>query len=324
MKASDYRGAIPRAWPWWHSALSAVPVYLIGVPLMRLLEAFRFSPPKLVQSDCWGDYRPGPNDVLACSFFKSGTTWLLQIATQIAFRGDAEFEWIHDVVPWPDALPNERKYVIPLSDPSPQLYSPTGKRVIKTHLPFSGLPPLEGAKMIAVVRDPKDVCVSGYHFIKGVAMGPMMTSVPSHLRIFLEPDCYLGDWAEHCASWWAIRDRPDVLFLTYEEMRADLPGTVRRIAAFMGVDLAPAEFDRVVERSSFAWMRAHQSMFNFGKPRSWLAGEVEMVRAGRSGAAGTLLSQAQLDLIDETFSARLKALGCDFPYDTLYGRARAG
>lgn len=41
-----------------------------------------------------------------------------------------------------------------------------GKRIIKTHLPFSLLPPnllTSGCKVIYVARNPKDVAVSFYH-----------------------------------------------------------------------------------------------------------------------------------------------------------------
>ena len=35
------------------------------------------------------DYVPTEHDVFVCSYFKSGTNWTMQIATQIAYRGRA-------------------------------------------------------------------------------------------------------------------------------------------------------------------------------------------------------------------------------------------
>lgn len=43
-------------------------------------------------------YEPAPYDVFICSYFKSGTNWIMQIA----YRGAAQFAHIHDLVPWPD------------------------------------------------------------------------------------------------------------------------------------------------------------------------------------------------------------------------------
>ena len=56
------------------------------------------------------DYVPTANDVLICSYFKSGTNWTMQIAVQIAHRGRAEFEHIHDLVAWPDMIKSAEQY----------------------------------------------------------------------------------------------------------------------------------------------------------------------------------------------------------------------
>ena len=49
------------------------------------------------------NYQPSKHDIFVCTYSKSGTNWMMQIAFQIANRGRGEFERIHDVVPWPDA-----------------------------------------------------------------------------------------------------------------------------------------------------------------------------------------------------------------------------
>src|SRR5277367_3115520 len=75
----------------------------------------------------FGDYKPTPHDVFACVYFKSGTNWLMQIAVQVIHRGAAEFEHVHDLVPWPDCP--AREYAVPLSDEQGWRKSPTGLRV---------------------------------------------------------------------------------------------------------------------------------------------------------------------------------------------------
>lgn len=68
------------------------------------------------------------------------------------------------------------------------------------------------------------------------------------------------------ASWWAHRAAPNVLLLHYSHMLADLPGTVRALAEFVGgVDVAALDVDRVVARSSFEYMSGNaEKMAPFG------------------------------------------------------------
>jgi hypothetical protein len=53
------------------------------------------------------------------------------------------------------------------------------------------------------------------------------------------------EWAHHLASYWGLRDRTNVLFLTYEETKRDTRATVAKVAKFMGVDLSDVEFASV-------------------------------------------------------------------------------
>ncbi len=104
---------------------------------------------------------------------KSGTNWMIQIAHQLAFHGNGEYEHIHSVVAWPDVamMGPMNHYAIPIEDPSVWMASPEQKRIIKTHLDFDWLPYSEDARYIIVIRDPKDVFVSSYFFF--VKHGPL-------------------------------------------------------------------------------------------------------------------------------------------------------
>ncbi len=62
---------------------------------------------------------------------------MMQISQQIAHYGAAEFNHIHELVPWPDGPSGP---VGDLNDPRFAEESPTGLRVIKTHLPAEHVP----------------------------------------------------------------------------------------------------------------------------------------------------------------------------------------
>ncbi len=132
------------------------------VPLVRFLEWRGSWPRKTLGKGMkdfflWlADVQPGAHDIVVSSYFKSGTNWMLQIATQIAWRGNAEFAHIHDLVPWPD-LPTRLKTAVAYQDVDTS-ECPTALRVIKTNFaPGCGVPYNGSARYVCVIRDPKSV-----------------------------------------------------------------------------------------------------------------------------------------------------------------------
>jgi hypothetical protein len=327
MRASDFAPPPRRPHPAWVRYASYTLLYGVGVPIVKTLEAFGGWPsPRVAKTirtrtaHAFDGYTPTQHDVFVCSFFKSGTTWLLQMATQIAYRGQAEFENIHHAVPWPDVpMPPMARLMIPLANPSPAANSPTGLRVIKTHLPRSLVPFVPQARYVACVRDPKDVCVSGYHFLKALVYGPLMPSVEHWVNLMFS-DRSPYPWADHVASYWTVRDAANVLFLTYEGMRKDPAGTVRKLADFMGVALTADELQSVIHQSSFEEMRRADGKFEPGQIVPWTQPRA-MMRSGKSGGSSELLTPAQQRFIDDLCRAELARLGCDFPYDEAFGSA---
>jgi hypothetical protein len=264
----------------------------------------------------FGAYRPTSSDVIVASGFKSGTNWTMQIAVQVAHRGLADFGHIHDVVPWPE-LPRSARFAVPAEDDAARRNSLTGLRVIKTHLPLGNVPYVAWARYICVVRDPKDVAVSSYFFLKRLIFGPTMGSINDWVRLST-----MGrgmGWAEHLASFWKRRDCDNVLFLTYEEMKQDLNGTVAQIAEFMGVDLTDEEVALVAEKSSFTYMKSVSEKFDpVGMGPPWADAVGSMLRKGVSGSSREYLTREQRRQIDHHWKKELIRLGCDFPYEAYY------
>ena len=212
---------------------------------------------------------------------------------------------------------------IPLTDVRVRDASPTKLRVVKTHLAARFVPYDEKARYLVVVRDPKEVLVSSYHFAAGVA-GPLMPTPDTWLELFLAksfPFNFGGTWAEHTAGYWALRDKPNVLVLFFADMKRDLPGTVQQVANVLGVRLTSAELNAVIERSTFSYMSSIEHKFtpipNGTLP--WGHG-LKMMRAGNSGRSDELLSAEQQRRIDAHFVEELARLGSDFPYARFTGR----
>ncbi len=298
-------------------------LYGIGVPATKTLGAFGKWPDVIAGKEprsvgTFGTYQPNEHDLVAASYFKSGTNLTIYMAAQIAWRGKAQFDHIHDIVPWPDRPDMAADYAIPLEDDMPASTSPTGMRVIKTHLMPREIPINDTGKYFAVVRDPKSVCVSGYHFAKTLLLGPMMPNIEGWTRFFLSPRFIFGNWAEHVAGFWAMRDRLNVLFMTYEDITADLPAAVRRLADLMGVGLTPEEAATIARQCSFGEMKKVASKFDYIKTFPWSKPEGATIRRGKRGASNELLPPELQRRIDDHFRAELKRFGCDFPFDEAF------
>ena len=314
----------------WVRYSSLVLLYGVLVPVVKLMEKtglwLRLASQRQRRRPMgdFGDYQATAHDVFACVYFKSGTNWLMQILVQVVHHGAVEFEHIHDIVPWPDSP--DPTYAVALTDETAWRNSPTGLRVIKTHLDVPRVPFSAEARYVCVMRDPKDVCVSAYHFLRAEGMGPMTPSVENFLTFFLSPNFPFRPWAEYLDGYWRMRDREYVLFLTYEEMKKDLEGTVRKIAAFLKVPLSEEEVDAVVRHSSFDHMKQIEHKFETGLIVPWAKPRGAMIRRGQHSGSGELLTPAQQQRIDDHCRAELKRLGCDFPYEygALPSRDREG
>lgn len=260
-------------------------------------------------------YWPDADDIFIATFAKSGTNWAMQTALQIAWRGRAEFDHIHHKVPWPEVPMTD---VVTMEE-SDRDRSPTGRRIIKTHLSSRSVPYTKRAKYITVLRDPKEVIVSAYYFLLG-SMGVLdVVSFQEWYDRFANDGPMTRAWAEHAASFWAWRDRPNVLVLTFAEMKADLAGNVKRFADLMEVSLSDAELAEVTRRASFSYMKEHESQF--APPKFPLRGNApmaKMIRRGQAGGSNELLSRAQQAELDRQCQGLLRRLGSDLPYGELF------
>ena len=210
-------------------------------------------------------FRPKPTDVLIATFPKCGTTWLQQIVHGLRTRGSMDFDEITLVVPW-----LELALDLGIDPDAPQVAEP---RAFKSHLGWHEVP--KGGRYLAMVRDPKDVLVSLYHFHEGWRFEPGTITMGDYARkFFLAPERGRGYW-RHVASWWPQRGREDVLLLSYEAAVVDVPGTVRRIARFIECPLDDDLLDIVVRQSSIEYMKAHGTQF-----------DDHVVRAARNAANG--------------------------------------
>jgi len=218
------------------------------------LEEFRSLPSMGTEEGrtAWKSFQPRPTDVFVTPYGKSGTTWLQQIVHTLRTRGDLDFDDISRVVPW-----LETSYDLGLDLDAAQKAEP---RAFKSHLNWHDIP--KGARYIVSIRNPKDVLVSGFRFMEGWWFEPGTIEIDDWARAnFMQPEEGKGYW-NHLISWWEERERADVLLLAYEQMKRDLPGTIRRVADFIGIELDDELLGIAEHHASFPFMLLHKDKFD--------------------------------------------------------------
>lgn len=198
-------------------------------------------------------FRPRPSDVIISPYAKCGTTWLQHIAHGLRSGGSMDFEEITVVTPWLEVA-----WDMGWDLDAEQVAEP---RVFKSHVSWHDVP--KGARYICSFRDPAEACVSFYRFFEGFMFEPGAIGIEAFTR-WRWPREEMGEhgfWF-HLLSWWEQRSDPDVLLLCYEDMKEDLPGTVRRVARFMDVEVDVALLELVVHQSSRAFMLEHARHFD--------------------------------------------------------------
>jgi len=254
--------------------------------------------PEIQQKMTWRD-----GDVVISVPAKSGTTWTMNIVFQLLNGGTADFRDIYEEVPWIEFVgyPGEtHEDIVARLDAMPK----GRRRAFKTHsappaVPFFDGPAQPDVKYVVIFRNPEEALVSAMPFFDKHrdewfalwGMPPRAMSAPDFATFYhhviaarsMHERMFFG----FLNAWWPLRNKPNVLFLHYNDMKRDHEGSIRKIAQFLQIDPAPDEWERILEFTSFPWMKRHEEKFE-----AITAGQIPilqtgaMIRKGEAGSAG--------------------------------------
>jgi hypothetical protein len=190
-----------------------------------------------------------PDDIFIVSYPRSGTTWMQMILYQLSTDGSMDFKHISQHITF---FENALGVVANLD----RLPSP---RIFKTHLSYKNIP--KGpCKYIYVSRNGKDVAVSYYHYYT-THMG-FRGDFSKFFELFMKGGVRYGSWFEHVKGWEQHYADSNVLHLTYEDLKVDLEGSIRKISEFCKFEIEPERIPGIIERCGFAFMKQHESKFD--------------------------------------------------------------
>ncbi len=97
----------------------------------------------------------------------------------------------------------------------------------------------------------------------------------------------------HVAAWWDLRGEPNVLFVHYNDPKADLDREMRRVAAFPNIGIPAARWPVVVDGCTFESMRADaDKVGNF--ERAFEGGAKSFLFKGVNGRWREVLTEGEL------------------------------
>lgn len=239
-----------------------------------------------------------PDDIFIVSYPRSGNTWTRFLIGNLLSPGS------------PITFANVESRIPEIYLCTDQQLRELGKpRIMKSHEYFDP----RYRRTIYLVRDPRDVAVSLYHYSlkrQNIPDGyPLDEFVPRFIIGEFFEDC--GTWEEHVLSWLAPRRRNNnFLFLRYEDLLASPVEELAKVASVLQLATNAEDLARAVELSSAAQMRnsekKHAADWKLTKNTRQ---DIPFVREARSGSWQGKLSPAAVQQIERAWGHTMQELG---------------
>jgi hypothetical protein len=243
------------------------------------------------------DFRVYPDDVFVVSYPRSGNTWTRCLIANMIYQDDpVTFANVEQRIP--DIYTSSKRHLKKLPRP----------RMIKTHEYFDP----RYKKVVYIVRDPRDVALSYYHFhikFRRIEEGyPIDEYIPRFMAAEFDP---YGSWAENVASWLITRmDSGNFLLLRYEDMLENPQQELKKAATFLGMQSTLEQLERAITLSSADKMQALER----AQGKNWATTkktrqDKPFVRAARSGEWQSGLSELSVAAIEAAWGPWMNLLG---------------
>ncbi len=247
-----------------------------------------------------------PDDIFILSFPKSGNTWSRFLIANLVYpETPADFSNINRLTPDPEALSKRELARMPRP------------RIIKSHQYFDP----RYKRVIYIVRDPRDVALSQFHFHRKRGLIDDGYSQEKFVSRFVagETSPY-GSWGENLAGWLATRqNRPGFLLLRYEDMLEDAARELNKVGSFLGIPLGAERVANAVRRSTVDEMRKlEKSQAHLWSSTQSTRQDVPFVRAAKAGGWKTGLPEAAVAQLEGAWGHLMTYLGYEllFPAKT--------
>jgi len=272
----------------------------------------------------WNRYKPRQGDIVVATAPKVGTTWTQRIVSLLIFQSARPVP-ILQTHPWVDC-----RFQIPIDVMISMLEAQAHRRAMKSHLPFDALPIYDEVKYIHTARGGLDACFSFHnHFLNFTPqfVGNMQRTAQEGGDTGSPPPPTPKDPREFFLSWierndhdvvpvasaffdiersyWTERQRSNLLLVHYNDLKADLSGEMKRIAAFLEIETPAALWPELVEAATFEKMKSEGAALLPGIEMAVRGGHQTFLNKGTNGHWRDVLTKDDVARYRERAAAEL-------------------
>ncbi len=238
-----------------------------------------------------------PDDLFIVSYPRSGNTWARFLIGNLRDPDrDVTFSNIDDVIP--DIYKTSRSKLSNMRRP----------RILKSHEYFDP----RYKKILYVVRDPRDVAVSYYHFCLMFHIIDENMSLDRYVDRFIAGDIDgYGSWGENVGSWLGAANTEErFLLLRYEDLHEQTEACLRKMAGFLGISYTDDSMNRAISLASAERMRElERPEREIWNKTHRIRTEESFVRMAQPGDWRTELSQSSAQRIERAWGNLMRRMG---------------
>ena len=279
-----------------------------------------------LDSPRWQSYPTRPGDIVITTAYKSGTTWMQTIVANLIFQDQQIPGPVMEISPWVDMRTVDFEGIKEMTAAQQH------RRFLKTHLALDGIPYREDMSYIYVGRDLRDVFMSmwnhyGNHselFFEAVnnpetLVGEPLPRCPDDIHEYWEQWCTRGSFpwetdgyphwsaSHHAQTWWDFRQLPNIHFVHFQDLLDNPREEIGAIAEFLGIEIAPAQLDKVVEAVSFKTMSNNSDAVMGQLKVFWDKGASNFLNKGTNGRWREVFNDEELSLYEQLKERNLSA-----------------
>ncbi|KAL5007357.1 hypothetical protein ScPMuIL_016163 [Solemya velum] len=247
-----------------------------------------------------------PDDVIIGGYGKSGTHWLWQLVHML----------LNEKSEYPTVF--KTKLMLEALDPE-DMDSLPSPRVLNTHLLLDCLPDnlfTCGCKVIHILRNPKDIAVSAYHFLQSMPHAKQVPPWDAFIRSFMTTNASYYTWFHYIRGMEDIEAKypGKILRVAYEDLKQDTRKELERIAKFVGRDYDEHKIDEVVTKCSLDKLKDVDEKHNKAFNETMFGGKSSVYRKGIVGDWKSHFTVEQSELFDEVYKEKMEGSQLRFKY----------
>jgi aryl sulfotransferase len=223
----------------------------------------------------WDNFKRRKGDIAVCTSYKAGTTWTQMICALLVFKSPDLPRTLAEISPWLDMR------LASIDDVVANYEAQSHRRFIKTHTPLDALPFDKDVQYVYCGREPRDVYMSMENHFENMNMErigellaaqgldvepppPLPENINDRFALWMTTGMFeweqdgLPFWSHfrHGQSFWEHRHLPNVHFLHFADLKADLEGEMRSLADKLGEHIDEDAWPALVKAATFDDMKS--------------------------------------------------------------------